>query len=223
MARILVVEDDTTQSRALVRVLRSIDAEVDCAKTGSEARALVSAQSYDLVLLDLVLPDTHTAPAGRLLAEQLRADLPHDNVVIITGYAAADVEAAGFVVLEKPIDPKAILTVVKAMLRRTAPFPVVPAPVLDAPKATVEATSFNLRIPKSAAMKIAASLILTALGSVTATFLAVRSTVQADHEQLAAIIVQVGAHDANIRQLQVSHAVLDAKCLKAPAGRTTND
>jgi DNA-binding response OmpR family regulator len=54
--RILIVEDDPVLADGLVRALRSSDYAVDSATDGAMADHVLSASSYDLVILDLGLP-----------------------------------------------------------------------------------------------------------------------------------------------------------------------
>lgn len=56
-----------------------------------------------------------------------------------------------------------------------------------------ERTSWSIRVPKSAALKIAASLIVTALGSVAATFLTMRAQVTDHDDTIAAQAVEIAA------------------------------
>jgi two-component system OmpR family response regulator len=54
--RLLIVEDDPVLADGLVRSLRNSDYAVDCATDGAEADHILSANTYDLVILDLGLP-----------------------------------------------------------------------------------------------------------------------------------------------------------------------
>jgi DNA-binding response OmpR family regulator len=96
--RILVVEDEPV-IRELVRSLLSESAcEVDCAGTAAEGLKLAKTQSYNLVLLDVVLPTTGSIQLdGVAICRMLRADPRYKQVPIymLTAKAKrADVEAA---------------------------------------------------------------------------------------------------------------------------------
>jgi two-component system, OmpR family, response regulator len=54
--RILIVEDDPLLADGLTRSLRHADYAVDCVSKGDDADHVLSAQSYDLVILDVGLP-----------------------------------------------------------------------------------------------------------------------------------------------------------------------
>ncbi len=54
--RILIVEDDPVLADGLTRSLRQAEFAVDCVHDGAGADHVLTAQSYDLVILDLGLP-----------------------------------------------------------------------------------------------------------------------------------------------------------------------
>ena len=55
--RVLLVEDDLTSARGISLMLKSGGMVVDQADTGEEALELVRHYDYDIVVLDLMLPD----------------------------------------------------------------------------------------------------------------------------------------------------------------------
>ena len=96
-ATVVVVEDQTVFRELLVALL---DAEpglavVGQAGSGAEALALVERLRPDLVVLDLVLPDTR----GAELLEAMRARVPSLRVVVVTAqdrlHAVTDAHRAG--------------------------------------------------------------------------------------------------------------------------------
>ncbi|HEX5655700.1 MAG TPA: response regulator transcription factor [Polyangiales bacterium] len=80
--RALIIEDQTTL-RELLGELLGISYEVDAAGTGAEAIALVARKAYDIVLLDLVLPDTH----GFQVLDELKRALHKPRVIVLTAHA----------------------------------------------------------------------------------------------------------------------------------------
>ncbi|MBF0263272.1 MAG: response regulator, partial [Magnetococcales bacterium] len=56
-ARILLTEDNPLNREVLVKMFRRLGVNPDLAASGAEARNLVEKQGYDIVLLDLELPD----------------------------------------------------------------------------------------------------------------------------------------------------------------------
>ncbi|MDB4976858.1 MAG: Two component transcriptional regulator, LuxR family [Myxococcaceae bacterium] len=84
--RALIVEDQTTLRELLGELLGASYAVESCA-TAAEARSLLAVHHYDLVLLDLVLPDAH----GSELLGELRKLHRTPRTVILTAHARASV------------------------------------------------------------------------------------------------------------------------------------
>ncbi|MGA1519192.1 MAG: response regulator, partial [Burkholderiaceae bacterium] len=79
--RILIAEDDTVLADGLLRTLRASGAVVDHVASGSEAdAALLTAESFDLLILDLGLPRLH----GLEVRKRLRARGSAVPVLILT-------------------------------------------------------------------------------------------------------------------------------------------
>lgn len=66
--RILVVEDLKVAQKAARAVLKRYHCDVDFADTGQEAITLFSQNQYDLIFMDVGLPDMH----GLTVVEQIR-------------------------------------------------------------------------------------------------------------------------------------------------------
>ncbi|HSM80340.1 MAG TPA: response regulator [Nodosilinea sp.] len=117
--RFLVVEDDAFVAQALKLLLAEQSYGVDLALTGSLALEMVEAFDYDLVILDLLLPDTN----GVQLCQQLRAQGYSMPILLLTGQnyveqkaIALNAGADDYVV--KPFDHLELLARVQALLRR---------------------------------------------------------------------------------------------------------
>ena len=55
--RILLAEDDSVLADGLTRSLRQSGYATDCVKNGAEADSVLSTQDFDLLILDLGLPE----------------------------------------------------------------------------------------------------------------------------------------------------------------------
>src|ERR1043165_4826664 len=79
MSRILIV-DDSTPARSLIRAIVTLDGHsVAEAGSGEQALAALAGETFDLVILDLVMPDVD----GYQVLEQLRAMPGIENTRVI--------------------------------------------------------------------------------------------------------------------------------------------
>ena len=117
--RILLVEDDSMLAEAIASALTQAAHAVDTVGTGEHAdRALVSAD-YDLVLLDIALPQID----GLEVLKRLRARKSTVPVLIMTVRDAVEDRIAGLDIgaddyIVKPFSVKEVIARVRAVLRR---------------------------------------------------------------------------------------------------------
>jgi DNA-binding response OmpR family regulator len=112
---ILVIDDDKAVLTSMVRVLEKNGFVVDTAETGKEAIGKSKTQRYDVVLVDLRLPDMDGI-------EVLSKANVNDTVKImltgypslVTGMQAMDKGVDAY--LHKPIRPEELILLVKAKL-----------------------------------------------------------------------------------------------------------
>ena len=115
--RILLIEDDHVLGAAIRDYLLSAGHAADWMQRIDDARHALAGVPYELVLLDLGLPDGR----GLDLLRELHARRPDLPIVMITGYATAEVAvqalrcgAAGF--LPKPFDDTELMNQVRQTL-----------------------------------------------------------------------------------------------------------
>jgi CheY-like chemotaxis protein len=80
--RALVVEDDTLDAKAIARSLGD-DFEKTQAKDLETATALLDQHRYDVIILDLSLPDGHGLELVRHVRTVMRSSIP---IVVVTGH-----------------------------------------------------------------------------------------------------------------------------------------
>ena len=140
MANILVVDDELGIRDLLSEILNDEGHSVDLAENATQARAARAAGSYDLVLLDIWMPDTDGVT---LLKEWAATGLLTMPVIMMSGHATIDtaVEATrsgAFSFLEKPITLQKLLKAVEQGLARSQASTVVTAPTKTYPPAALE-------------------------------------------------------------------------------------
>jgi DNA-binding NtrC family response regulator len=84
--RLLIVDDDDQLRQALARRFERGGMTVATAATGKEALQLAAQQRFDVVLLDLQLPDI----SGIDVLERLHADQPELEVLMLTGHGSIE-------------------------------------------------------------------------------------------------------------------------------------
>ncbi len=129
MANILVVDDELGIRDLLSEILNDEGHSVDLAENATRARAARAAQNYDLVLLDIWMPDTDGVS---LLKEWAAAGTLTMPVIMMSGHATIDtaVEATrigAYSFLEKPITLQKLLKAVEQGLARCSSQPPVSA------------------------------------------------------------------------------------------------
>jgi DNA-binding response OmpR family regulator len=118
--RILIVEDDRKLAEFVARGLRAERFAVDIAVTGREGESFINSYDYDLLILDLLLPQM----SGTELLRRVRLSHPSMPVLVLTARDSIEDKVAHFEAgaddyLTKPFDIAELLVRIKALLRRT--------------------------------------------------------------------------------------------------------
>lgn len=119
--RLLVVEDDLPLAESLTALLASAGYAVDCVHDGASAEALVAVEQFELVILDLNLPQMD----GLAVLNAMRARGNAAAVMILTARGAAEDRVRGLDLgaddyMAKPFDVREFEARVRSLLRRQA-------------------------------------------------------------------------------------------------------
>ncbi len=117
---ILLVEDDADTARSLSKALENSGYRVSTVDTGTEAKALIEHLKPDLILLDLMLPDTD----GLVLTTALKA-LTNAPIIICSARTEQVDRVLGLKLgaddfVAKPFDLDELEARIEAVLRRVA-------------------------------------------------------------------------------------------------------
>ena len=117
--RALLIEDDHSTAKSVELVLAAEGIVCDIAQTGQEGVDLGMIYDYDIILLDLVLPDID----GYKVMEKLKAGKIKTPILILSGLSEAsqkikalDMGATDY--LTKPFDKGELIARIKAIVRR---------------------------------------------------------------------------------------------------------
>jgi two-component system OmpR family response regulator len=120
--KLLVVEDDPTLADFIAKGLRQAGFVVDLCVDGKDALFRVMTESYDLMIMDRMLPQVD----GLTIIRTLRASANQTPVLILSALDDVDQRVEGLAAgaddyLTKPFAFKELLARVQALLRRQAP------------------------------------------------------------------------------------------------------
>ena len=117
--RVLVVEDDARMAAAIRRALRGAGVVADVTDSGREAQWMATAATYDVIVLDVMLPDVD----GFDTCVQLRRSGVWTPIIMVTARDAVDDRVRGLDVgaddyLTKPFSLVELLARLRALSRR---------------------------------------------------------------------------------------------------------
>ena len=118
--RVLLVEDDTSTAKSIEMMLKSEGYIVDSADLGEDGLEIGKIYDYDIIILDLMLPDMD----GYDVLKSLRASKVDTPILILSGLSELDnkIKGLGFGAddyLTKPFDKRELIARVQAIVRRS--------------------------------------------------------------------------------------------------------
>lgn len=119
MAKILIADDEPEIRDMIKEYLDFAEYDYDEASNGLQARTLLKQDSFDLVILDIMMPGMD----GISVLKELRQD-SNTPVILLTARSDEYDKLLGFEMgaddyLAKPFSPKELLARIKSVLRRT--------------------------------------------------------------------------------------------------------
>jgi CheY-like chemotaxis protein len=92
--RVLVVDDNAVIRTVVVNMLLHLGAACDAVTSGREALEAVRTARYDLILMDLRMPDIDGASAARSIREARSTDEKRPRIIAVTSSHVSDADCA---------------------------------------------------------------------------------------------------------------------------------
>lgn len=118
--RVLLVEDDSSVAKSIVLMLQTEGYIVDSTDLGEDGLEIGKLYDYDIIILDLMLPDID----GYEVLRRLRAARVTTPILILSGLSELDhkIKGLGFGAddyLTKPFDKRELVARIQAIVRRS--------------------------------------------------------------------------------------------------------
>ncbi|MEH6548732.1 MAG: EAL domain-containing protein [Pseudomonadales bacterium] len=118
-ARILITDDDPRMLQSLKTLLEMYDYQVDTASGGQSAISMVSSTAYDVLLLDLKMPEV----TGHDVMRYITSNDINTLVIVVSGETSMDdigqaLRQGAYDYLQKPYVPEQLMATVKNAVRK---------------------------------------------------------------------------------------------------------
>ncbi|HOZ48524.1 MAG TPA: response regulator [Candidatus Hydrogenedentes bacterium] len=153
--RILLVEDNLVNQKVALRAIQKAGFRADVANNGREAVDALEKGHYDLVFMDVQMPEMDGFEATRVLRRREGASGTHVPIVAMTAHAMKEdrercLEAGMDDYIPKPVNPQEMLVIVERYLARgeagVPRDPFAPGPRRPGPPAFLDYDEFLRRV-----------------------------------------------------------------------------
>ena len=116
MATVLVIDDDQTSRMVIGIAVEEIGHQATYAMDGEEGVQMIKANPYDVVFMDLAMPNKN----GLLAIQEIIEEFPGTKIVAVSGKDTEMLERAleygALKALTKPVSPKRVQDTVEQLL-----------------------------------------------------------------------------------------------------------
>ena len=116
---VLIIDDDESLRVGCLQTLSGEGYRVTSVENGSRGLEMIQEESFDVIILDLKMPDIY----GLDVLRRIKEDNPHTMVIIITGYGTIEIavkamQEGAFNFITKPFTPEALIAVTEKAVRK---------------------------------------------------------------------------------------------------------
>ena len=156
---VLMIDDEAAVLKSVSTVLKREQINITCAQNSREAFEFLNENSYDIILLDIMMPEQD----GFSLLKELREKHILTPVILLSGREedAAQVEGLGLGAddyMTKPFSKTVLVSKIRAIVRRTQQYttpsaPAVPDAAAESMTTVVQRGSFTLHLDTQTVFK----------------------------------------------------------------------
>lgn len=151
---VLVIDDETSVLKAISTVLKREKIDATCVSSSKDALEALSKQSYDLILLDIMMPEQD----GFSLLKEIRDKQILTPVILLSGREedAAQVEGLGLGAddyMTKPFSKTILVSKIRAIVRRNQQYLGAQSQAQPAVQTVAQLGSFTLHFNSQTVLK----------------------------------------------------------------------
>ena len=120
--RVLIAEDNPVNQKLLAKYMQKLEIDADIVSNGSEVLAAVNGQQYDIILMDVEMPELNGLETTQIIRKgQTEGQYPKIPIIAMTGHAGEEairacIDAGMDDVLSKPVNPSQIQEMIKSRM-----------------------------------------------------------------------------------------------------------
>ena len=122
--RILLAEDNTMNQKLVIMILKKFDVQIDLAETGIEALKAIKSNEYDMVLMDIQMPEMDGIEATKIIRNDFSEDKKNIPIIALTAHAFQEeldkcIEVGMNACVIKPIETNLFLKTIVANVQKS--------------------------------------------------------------------------------------------------------
>ena len=119
ITKILVVDDDPNMIKLIKFYLLKENVEIESSNDGFDALLILENQTFDLILIDMLMPKMDGRTLLKIMIEELNIKVP---VIVVTAHGPTDnlmqlIEEGAYDILQKPFTTNRLILTLRNALR----------------------------------------------------------------------------------------------------------